>query len=140
MTITGIRTFDHSLNTTRQWLKDIRGEMSLTDEEQAFEVARAVLQTLRDRLTIKETADVAAQLPMLMQGVYYHEWTPTDKPQKIRSKEEFLGIVADRLMGKHPPEDAVRSVFKVIEKRMSTGEVDDVKNILPAEIRELWPE
>ena len=139
MTITGLRTFDHSLATTREWLKDVQDEMSLADQEQAFEVTRAVLHTLRDRLTVEEAADFAAQLPMLLQGLYYHEWAPRDKPIKIRSKDEFLSIIADRLMSRYPPAEATDAVFKVIEERMSTGEIKDVKSILPAKIRDLWP-
>jgi uncharacterized protein (DUF2267 family) len=32
----------------------------------------------------------------------------------------------------------VRAVFKVIEKHVSGGEVDDIKHILPGELRALW--
>lgn len=140
MTATGIRTFDHSLSTTKEWLKEVKGELSLADQEQAFEAARAVLHTLRDRLTIDESTDFAAQLPLLLQGLYYHEWTVRDKPVKMRSREEFLQAVADRLMGKYPPEDAVKAVFKVIERHVTEGEVNDVKSNLPDEIKTLWPE
>ena len=75
---------------------------------------------------------------MFLQGLYYHEGTSTDKPEKVRNKKEFIGIVADRLMGNYPPEDAARAVFKVIENSVTAGEVEDIKSVLPAEIRELW--
>ncbi len=140
MTVTGIRTFDHSLTTTKEWLKDIRETLSLADEEQAFEITRAVLHTLRDRLGPQEAADFAAQLPMLMQGVYYHEWTPHDKPLKIRSREEFLQLISERLMGKYPPEEAARGVFRVLTEHVTPGEIEDVKSNLPPEIRQLWPD
>jgi uncharacterized protein (DUF2267 family) len=139
-TTTGLRTFDHSLATTQDWLKDVQQELSLADQQQAFVVTRAVLHTLRDRLTVEEAAQFAAQLPMLLQGLYYHEWKPGDKPLRIRDKDEFLGIIAERLMGRHAPEEAARAVFRVTEKRMTGGEIEDVKSILPAEIREIWPE
>lgn len=140
MTTTGIRTFDHSLATTKDWLKDVRQELSLADQQQAFTVARAVLHTLRDRLTIEEATEFAAQLPMLLQGLYYHEWKPTDKPRKVRNKQEFLDMVAKNLTGRYSPENAAKAVFKVIGKGMTAGEVQDVKSILPVEIRDLWPE
>lgn len=138
MTTTGLKTFDHSLATTKEWLKDVKEEMGLADQQQAYEAMRAVLHTLRDRLTVEEATDFAAQLPMLLQGVYYHEWTTADKPLKIRDKEEFLGIIAEKLMGKHPPEDTARAVFKVFKQRITPGQISDVKNTLPPEIRELW--
>jgi uncharacterized protein (DUF2267 family) len=35
-------------------------------------------------------------------------------------------------------EDVTRAVFRVLAKHVSAGEIDDVKQMLPAEIRELW--
>jgi len=136
---TGVSAFDQSLNTTIEWLKDVQEEMGLDDEQRAFRVLRAVLHALRDRLTIEEAADFAAQLPMLLQGVYYHGWTPRGKPQKIRSRDEFLDKVAENLMREHNPAEAVRAVFSVLERRMPDGEIEDIKRILPEAIRNLWP-
>jgi uncharacterized protein (DUF2267 family) len=139
MTTTGVRAFDQSLETTREWLQDLQEQMGLDDEQRAFTVMRAVLQTLRDRLTIEEAAHFAAELPMLLQGVYYHGWTPKGKPEKIRSREEFLDRVAENLMRQHDPEEACRAVFSVLERRMAPGQIEDVKSILPEPIRDLWP-
>ncbi len=138
-TPTGVRTFDQSLETTREWLQAVQEQMGLDDEQRAFRVLRAVLQTLRDRLTVEEAAQFAAQLPMLLQGVYYHGWTPTGKPLKIRSRQEFLDRVAEGLMRQHDPEEACRIVFRVLEEKMPGGVIEDVKRILPEPIRDLWP-
>jgi uncharacterized protein (DUF2267 family) len=138
-TPTGVRTFDQSLETTREWLQAVQEQMGLDDEQRAFRVLRAVLQTLRDRLTVEEAAQFAAQLPMLLQGVYYHGWTPTGKPLKIRSRQEFLDRVAEGLLRRHDPEEACRTVFRVLEDRMPGGVLEDVKRILPESIRDLWP-
>lgn len=138
-TPTGVRTFDQSLETTREWLQAVQEQMGLDDEQRAFRVLRAVLQTLRDRLTVEEAAQFAAQLPMLLQGVYYHGWTPTGKPLKIRTRQEFLDKVAEGLMRQHDPEEACRTVFRVLEDRMPGGVIEDVKRILPEPIRDLWP-
>ncbi len=139
MTITGVRTFDQSLETTKEWLQEVQELMGLDDEQRAFRVMRAVLQALRDRLTVEEAAQFAAQLPMLLQGVYYHGWTPSGKPLKIRSRQEFLDRVAEGLMREHDPEEACRTVFRVLEDKMTGGEIEDVKRILPEAIRDLWP-
>lgn len=138
-TPTGVRTFDQSLETTREWLQAVQEQMGLDDEQRAFRVLRAVLQALRDRLTVEEAAQFAAQLPMLLQGVYFHGWTPTGKPLKIRSRQEFLDRVAEGLMRQHDPEEACRIVFRVLEERMPGGVIEDVKRILPEPIRDLWP-
>jgi uncharacterized protein (DUF2267 family) len=36
------------------------------------------------------------------------------------------------------PEKVVRAVFKVLTKRISDGEIEDVKQVLPMELRALW--
>lgn len=136
---TGVRTFDHSLDTTRQWLTAVQERMSLGDQQQAFVVMRAVLHALRDRLTVAEAAQFAAELPMLLQGVYYHQWTPRDKPEKIRSRQEFLDKVSEMLMGRYDPEESARAVFAVLDEKMPGGELDNVKAVLSAAIREIWP-
>jgi uncharacterized protein (DUF2267 family) len=33
----------------------------------------------------------------------------------------------------------VRGVFFVLEHRVTDGEIEDVKHILPEEVRDLWP-
>ena len=139
MSMTGVRTFDESLETTKQWLQGVQEQMGLDDEQRTFRVMRAVLQVLRDRLTVVEAAQFAAQLPMLLQGVYYHGWTPTGKPLKIRSRQEFLDQVGEGLLREHDPEEACRTVFGVLQEKMTGGEIEDVKRILPEAIRDLWP-
>ena len=37
------------------------------------------------------------------------------------------------------PESVARAVFTVLAMRVSEGEIDDVKHVVPTPIRELWP-
>lgn len=140
MTTTGLRTLDHSLAVTQEWLRDIEEEMGLSDPQDAFAATRAVLHTLRDRLPVEEAAHFAAQLPMLLQGVYYHDWTPRGKPVKMRSKDEFYAAVEDKLMVQYSPVEATQAVLKVIQHRMPQGQIESIKSILPEDLRDLWPE
>jgi uncharacterized protein (DUF2267 family) len=78
---------------------------------------------------------------MLIRGFYYEGWDPTRKPVKLRDREEFLSLVeaefrADDTLN---PELIARAVFKVLTNRITAGEIEDVKHVLPAEIRSLWP-
>jgi uncharacterized protein (DUF2267 family) len=115
-------------------------ELHWHDRRKAYLAMRATLHALRDRLTVEEVAQLAAQLPMLIRGFYYEGWDPTGKPLKIRDKEEFLGLVEQELRGSEriDPERVARAVFKVLSDRVTEGEIEDVKHLLPAEIRELW--
>src|SRR5437660_8548857 len=100
---------------------------------------RATLHALRDRLPIEETAELAAQLPMLVRGFYYEGWDPTGKPVRERSLEGFLAGVAVELPIDADPEPVARAVFALLARRVSDGEIQDVKGVLPTAIRQLWP-
>jgi uncharacterized protein (DUF2267 family) len=102
---------------------------------------RAVLHCLRDRLTVDEAAQLGDQLPMLVRGIYYEAWHPAGKPEKIRTREEFLARISTHLPKARPinAEDAAHAVFQVLEKHVTAGEIQDVVQAMPQEIRTLWP-
>jgi uncharacterized protein (DUF2267 family) len=140
MSSTGLDAFDETLQKTNTWLKEIAQVLG-SDRRQAYQALRAVLHCLRDRLPIDEAAQLGAQLPMLVRGIYYEAWHPAGKPEKIRSREEFLARVDTHFgqVSSLDPEDAVRAVFHVLDNHVTPGEIRDVIHVLPQEIRTLWP-
>jgi len=133
--------FDKAVHKAHVWLNEIAAEMGEgTTDQQAYAALRGVLQALRDRLNTDEAAQLAAQLPVLLRGIYYEGWTPAKTPLKIRHRDEFLELVR-RHMGKIDNVDAeaaARAVFAVLKRHVSAGEIDDVLAEMPGEIRELW--
>jgi uncharacterized protein (DUF2267 family) len=140
MSTTGLEVFDRTIHKTNIWLKDLMGMLECLDRHVAYVALRATLHALRDRLTIEEVAQFAAQLPMLIRGLYYEGWDPTGKPVKERHKEEFL-IRIHRELGPHgiAAERVARAVFQLLANRISEGEIEDIEHVLPREIRDLWP-
>jgi len=67
---------DQNVKTINTWLKDVSEEMDNIGEEAAWARLKAVLQTLRDRITVDEAADFAAQLPIIARGLYVEGWSP----------------------------------------------------------------
>jgi uncharacterized protein (DUF2267 family) len=140
MSATGLTVFDETVQKTNLWLKEIAQALG-SDRHRAYQALRAVLHCLRDRLTIDEAAQLGDQLPMLVRGIYYEAWHPAGKPDKIRSREDFLARIAIHLtQASIEPEDAARAVFQVLEKHVDAGELSNVIQVLPQEIRRLWPE
>jgi uncharacterized protein (DUF2267 family) len=140
MSTTGLEVFDRTIQKTHIWLKDLMGILDSTDRHEAYLVLRATLHALRDRLTIEETAQLAAQLPMLIRGFYYEGWDPTGKPLKERHLDEFLAGISQELRPSGiEAETAARAVFLLLSNRISEGEIEDVEHVLPREIRDLWP-
>jgi uncharacterized protein (DUF2267 family)/ferritin-like metal-binding protein YciE len=140
MSATGLEVFDKSLQTTNLWLKEI-GEHVGPDRHRCYHALRAVLFALRDRLTPQEAAHLAAQMPTLIRGVFYEGYRPAGKPEKIRSRQQFLQKISDHLGQMRPigAEEAARAVFRVLDRHIDGGELEEVKASLPHDIRTLFP-
>jgi len=114
------------------------------DERRAEGLTFAVFQELRERLTPKEAADVAAQLSKPLKSL----WISLDRPDRqVRRTEEaeFVGDVR-RIAGL--PDDveaarAVKAVFGVLQKALGSatgkeGESWDIYSQLPKGLKDLW--
>jgi uncharacterized protein (DUF2267 family) len=142
MTSATISAFESTLQKTNIWLKDLLSELHWedSDHERAYHAMRAVLHVLRDRLSVEEATDFAAQLPMLIRGFYYEGWNPTHTPSADHNQEQFLEKISAQFITESTThtEEITRAVFRVINKHVTSGEIDDIKSALPKPIRELW--
>lgn len=141
MSATGLDVFDTTIQKTNSWLNDVMYTLGWQDRHTAYLALRATLHALRDRLNVEEVAQLGAQLPMLIRGFYYEGWDPTGKPLHERHKEQFLAHIERQSRGddRIDPEEAARAVFTVLANRVTEGEIEDVKHVLPDAIRDLWP-
>jgi len=130
---------EHSVEKTHIWLKQLAAEFGDEDRQYAFRALRAVLHTLRDRLTVEVAVKLGAQLPTLIRGVYYEDWVPSRTPLSIHDVEAFLERVAreGRMSGETEASIAVTAVAHVLREHVSAGEIDDVLAILPVKLRVL---
>ena len=139
--MTGLDVFDTTVHKTHTWLHEIMQELGWEDRYKAYMGLRTTLHALRDRLSVEETAQLGAQLPMLIRGLYYEGWNPTGKPEKVRHKAAFLTPIRAHFKDdwQVEPEEIARAVLKVLTQHVSAGEIADVKHCFPAELRALWP-
>ena len=121
------------------WIDEICEEAGTDNKGVGYKILRASLLALRNRLTQNEAIHLGDQLPMLIRGIYYEGWSPSESPSKIRDKDEFIKQVNGFLRTELPfdTEKGVRSVFKVMRKHVTEGEIKDVQDILPSEIKPL---
>jgi uncharacterized protein (DUF2267 family) len=133
--------FERALQKAHGWLDAVNEELGWVDRGHAYGALRATLHALRDRLTVDEAADLAAQLPMLVRGVFYEGWDPSSTPARIRHRDEFLEPITRAILWEPSPdaERVARAVFAVLCREVSRGEIDDVIASLPEEIRQLFP-
>ncbi|HKT82985.1 MAG TPA: DUF2267 domain-containing protein [Solirubrobacterales bacterium] len=128
---------DKSVEKAHIWLQEVAEELGTEDRQQAYRVLRAYLHALRDRLPVDEVAQLAAQLPGLIRGIYYEGWNPSATPVHYRGLADFLDRVAAeaKLEGETEASYAVDAVARVLQRHVSSGELDDIRAILPGELR-----
>ena len=138
---TGIAALDTSIHKTNVWIKELMWELEWPSRARAWSGLRAVLHALRDRLTFEEAFDLAAELPMVVRGMYTEGWDRRRRPMKLRSKEEFLTMVAENLVRAPDvePEPVTRAVFGLLARHLDRGEIGQVRAMLPDPVRRLWP-
>ena len=139
MASTGLATFDNTIQETNELLKEIEVSMGWTDRrEQSYSALRVVLQALRDRLPLVEAVNLAAQLPMLIRGLFYEGWNVSDVPIKM-DKEEFLDRIRENFVYSIDVSisDMVKIVLLVVMESIDLAEAEKIKAILPEDVADL---
>jgi uncharacterized protein (DUF2267 family) len=141
MTVSGVPSLEHAVQETNTWLKALTEHLHLDDRHQAYNALRAVLHSLRDRLTPEMAVHLGAQLPPLVRGIYYEGWHMAGKPTKDRSVQEFADHVRERLPPRFPmdPVTVSKGVFKLLWEKLDPGESAKIIEHLPMPLRVLWP-
>jgi uncharacterized protein (DUF2267 family) len=93
-----VDVIDTTVHKTYRWIDEISEELGGIGRREAYRDLRAFLQTLRDRLTVDLAAELGAQLPMLIRGIYYEAWDPSRAPVKMNA-EEFVETFIDAAPG-----------------------------------------
>lgn len=140
MNASSIPTINRTVQLTNEWIAELSDRLEWNDPRRAFTLLRAYLQTLRDHLNVNEAADLAAQLPILVRGIYFEGWQPARTPSHDRSINGFIAAIEKR-MGDGRMQDtasAIGAVIALLENRISDGEIDDIVNCLPKNIRDFW--
>jgi uncharacterized protein (DUF2267 family) len=134
--------FASTIEKTNRILKEIEEAYGWPRErrQQSYHALKAVLHALRDRLTVEEASDLAAQLPTLVRGLYYEGWKPAKVPVKMNG-EEFLG----RIRHDFPydldgdVELLVRRTLGALRHYVTVGEWDDIRSGLPKDMAGILP-
>jgi uncharacterized protein (DUF2267 family) len=107
----------------------------------AYHALRGTLFALRNRLPPQEAAHLAAQLPTIVRGVFYEGYRFAGKPAKM-DRDAFLEYVRRELDPVQGPatEPTARAVLRMLRKRIAAGELQDIRTVMPKDLRSLWPD
>ena len=111
--------------------------------EKAGRIIRAVFHALRNRLTHEESFQLMAQLPMVLKGVYADGWHFDKDLKRIKHINDFLDEVRTEDGGQAvydfgdntKASAAVACVFKALNYFVSEGEMNDIMDVMPAELK-----
>lgn len=140
MRVSQVDQIERAVQTTNVWLAELDDIMGWDNRPRSWRLLRATLHALRDWLTVNEAVQLGAQLPMLIRGLYFDGWHPDDTPAKDRKLSDFCARI-EKAFETDPPddvEDHAARVFQLLSRHVSKGEIDQVRNCLPADIRRLW--
>jgi uncharacterized protein (DUF2267 family) len=133
-----VDVIETTVQKTYRWIRELDEELGGVGRRDSYQVLRGLLHVLRDRLIVDEVAQLAAQLPMLVRGIYYEGWDPARTPPKWK-EPEFLARFAEEaaLEPAQEPVVALQAAARVLRRHVTPGETADVLGILPTELREL---
>ncbi len=143
-----IAMFERTVQETYEWLDDIQREVEggdtwpadAYDRPEALQALRGVLHALRDELGVDQNANLAAQFPTLIRGIYFESWNPPNEPIEHGTAEAFLSKIEDAFTGYEEdfdPEWIAPGVLAVLTRRMPE-ECAKIKKTLPKDLRDLW--
>ncbi len=139
MSTTRVDIIDRSVEKAHIWVNDVAEELGTDDRQYAYRVLRAFLHALRDHLPVTEAAQLSAQLPTFVRGVFYEGWDPGSPRQLGRDVDAFLRRIAGEagLRGETEASFAAIAAHRVLDRHVSAGEAESVLHLLPEHLREL---
>ncbi|AKF05941.1 DUF2267 domain-containing protein [Sandaracinus amylolyticus] len=137
-----VDAFEHTMQLSYEWLREYAEELGSCTAQLAYRCLRAALHAIRDRLPANESAALAAQLPLLLRGVYYEGWRPSHVPAALDSVDDVYDEIATVLEGgpHAAPRDVLRAALSVLNDRIDAGEIRKLRHQVGEELRRIWPE
>ncbi|MBE9476850.1 MAG: DUF2267 domain-containing protein [Proteobacteria bacterium] len=142
MTAKGLEAIDHTVQLTHEWINELTDRLDWSSQRDALRLLRVTLHQIRDHLLVDEVAQFAAQLPLLIRGMFFEGWVPKNTPIKQRHVKDFISDIEQHVgsVADYRGYEDIQKVFKLINARISRGEISDILASLPEEIRSLWPD
>lgn len=141
MSAQGLEAIDHTVHLTHEWINELAARLDWSSKRCTLRLLRATLQQLRDHLMVDEMAQFAAQLPLLVRGIFFEGWVPGRTSLKERSIDAFVKPIERKMdeTAEYRGREDITNVFELLNSRISIGEIEDIRASLPAPIRNIWP-
>jgi len=125
-----------------EFLNRLAENLGDEDRAHAARILRSTFRVLRNHLTVEESFQLLAQLPMALKSVYVEGWRLNDH-QKIKTIDDLVvemvqeeGNSAWRdFADKDEIIDALRAVIDTLKLYVSSGEINQALGTLPRKVQ-----
>ncbi|MBV8086077.1 MAG: DUF2267 domain-containing protein [Chloroflexi bacterium] len=127
------------MEATDRWLTGIAAHLGWADRHKAYVALRVTLHALRDQVMLDECAQLSAQLPLIIRGMYWEGWNPRHRTWQTPHHSDFLMNIHGAFHHDPvvDPEKVAKAVFQVMSEHISRGEMEDIRGVVPKDIRAL---
>ena len=144
-----MKNFEKHAHEANAYINTLASELGHPESVgQTLILLRAVLHTLRDRITINESLHLLSQLPLILKGVYVEHWEHRENPLEFHTLEEFKKAVEHEQTrhGEHEfnwDESTDKLVSMVLTSLgthfLTNGQLQHVAAQMPKEVQALFP-
>jgi uncharacterized protein (DUF2267 family) len=139
----GISSLDRAVQIAILWLNDIQAELQWEDREVVYKTAKAVLQTIRDRLPYEELFHFSTNLPIVFKGMLFDGYNPTESAKyKAKTLQEFYELIQlhydptrQNIIG---AQEATFAVINTLFNKIGEGEMKKVADTMPQKLKPLF--
>ena len=139
--------FNQYASEGNRFLNDYAKEMNLGENtEKAGRILLSVLHALRDIIPPQESLQFMAQLSMFLKGAYVHGWSMKGKKLRVKRMADFIDLVRkhdgpaainDFEYSDEVAEQYINTTFIYLRKYVSLGELEDIRDALPKELKNM---
>jgi len=137
-----IQVFERTTHEAHEWINELSDRLEWVSERDVLRMLRSVLVSVRDHLPVNEMAQFSAQLPIMLRGMFFEGWQPKNTPVAERHAQLFIDRIAAEVgdVTEYRGAEDITAVFKLLNNRISIGEIEDVRANLPQALRDIWPQ
>ncbi|MBS1494965.1 MAG: DUF2267 domain-containing protein [Bacteroidetes bacterium] len=134
------------MNKANEFINTLSENLGIEDKEKVYRMFKSVLHTLRDSITLENSLHFLAQLPFILKATYVDNWSHKVKRIKIKHTEDFVKLVKRNdgkafdydFLSDGEVERICKIIFSTIGDFISEGEMNNLKSVLPSEIKQLF--
>jgi uncharacterized protein (DUF2267 family) len=128
--------FERTVHTSYEWLDAVAAHIG-GERRDAYHALHAVLGALRDRLPADVAADLSAQMPLLVRGVFFDGHEPANAPVRTAGADDFVAAVRCALAPAPgiDARDAIDAVLEALTTNIDRRVLDEIGPLLPAQFR-----